>query len=44
MRDAAKGEMSSVDDFAAFILGMFNYDEPDLSTIERSRPSSCVVQ
>jgi hypothetical protein len=29
MRDAAKGEESSVDDFAAFILGMFNYDEPD---------------
>jgi hypothetical protein len=29
MRDAVKGEESSVDDFAAFILGMFNYDEPD---------------
>jgi len=29
MRDAAKGEKSSVDAFAAFILGMFNYDESD---------------
>jgi len=29
MRDAVKGEESSVADFAAFILSMFNYDEPD---------------
>jgi len=29
LRDGGKGEEASVDDFAAFILGMFNYDEPD---------------
>jgi len=29
MRDAEKGEESLVDDFAAFILGMFGYDEPE---------------
>jgi hypothetical protein len=29
MKDAVKGEESLVDDFAAFLLGMFGYDEPD---------------
>ena len=29
LKDAETGEESSVDDFAAFLLGMFEYDEPD---------------
>jgi hypothetical protein len=29
MKDAVKGEESLVDDFAAFLLGMFEYDEPE---------------
>jgi hypothetical protein len=29
MKDAVKGEKSLVNDFAAFILGMFEYDEPE---------------
>jgi len=29
MKDAVRGEESLVNDFAAFILGMFEYDEPE---------------
>ena len=29
MKDTARGEESLVDDFAAFLLGMFEYDEPE---------------
>ncbi|KAF8165923.1 hypothetical protein B0H34DRAFT_255711 [Crassisporium funariophilum] len=39
MRDAEKGEESFVHDFAAFILGMFGYDEPD--RVIHQRKESC---
>jgi hypothetical protein len=29
LKDAIRGEESLVDDFAAFLLGLFQYDEPD---------------
>jgi len=54
MKDTARGEESLVDDFAAFLLGMFEYDEPEgvihqrkeLSFIMLSvdaKPDVCVI-
>jgi hypothetical protein len=39
MKDAVKGEKSLVDDFAAFILGMFEYDEPERVIHQRKEVS-----
>jgi len=39
MKDAVTGEESLVDDFAAFLLGMFEYDEPDRVIHQRKEVS-----
>jgi hypothetical protein len=39
MKDAVKGEESLVDDFAAFILGIFEYDEPERVIHQRKEVS-----
>ncbi|PPQ96988.1 hypothetical protein CVT26_006416 [Gymnopilus dilepis] len=42
MKDAETGEESLVDDFAAFVLGMFGYDEPD-RVIHRHKELSFIM-
>ena len=39
LKDAVKGEESYVDDFAAFILAMFEYDEPERVIHQRKEVS-----
>ena len=39
MKDAVTGEESLVDDFATFLLGMFEYDEPDRVIHQRKEVS-----
>ena len=39
MKDAVTGEESLVDDFAVFLLSMFEYDEPDRLIHQRKEVS-----